>query len=230
LPFAPGERVELKISYAHLVAGRAVVRVQKDEADPQALRFIAEAQSEGFFAWLFRFHVDDRTVARFLPETACSLGIEKHLREGKAQRDQVVRIDPETGVADVADAKVKQRRFQLDPCTLDVLSAFYVTRLRGVPEKGRLELPVFDNGEHYKLGVRFVKRETLDLPEPFGEDTKAIVIEPQLVEGTGLFVKEGKLQIWLTDDARRVPVRMKSKVAVGSVGADLVSYTPGEAP
>jgi hypothetical protein len=52
-------------------------------------------------------------------------------------------------------------------------------------------------------------------------------VEPQLVEGTGLFVKEGRLRIWLTDDDRRIPVRMRSKVAIGSVSADLEAYASG---
>lgn len=231
LPFATGERVELRISYAHLLAGRASLSVESaGSEESERLRFVAEAKSQGFFAWLFRFRVNDRTVADFDPETGCSLGIEKHLREGRAARDQVVRIDPVTGVAEVEDAKVKQRVFALQPCTLDVLSALFVTRLRGVPEQGGLELPVFDNGKHYRLGVRFLGRENLDLPAPFGRGYPTLVIEPQLVEGTGLFVKQGRLRIWLTDDAKRVPVRMKSKVAIGSVGADLERYEAGASP
>lgn len=218
----------MRISYAHLLAGRASLSVAADGG--ARFQFVAEARSQGFFAWLFRFQVKDRTVASFDPGTGCSLGIEKHLREGSAARDQVVRIDPDTGVAEVEDAKVQQKRFELAPCTLDVLSAFFVTRLRGVPETGSLELPVFDNGRHYRLGVRLVGRERLDLPAPFGKRYPTVVIEPQLVEGTGLFVKQGRLRIWLSDDARRVPVRMKSQVAIGSVGADLERYEPGSAP
>lgn len=67
-------------------------------------------------------------------------------------------------------------------------------------------------------------RERLDLPAPFGKKYPTIVIEPQLLEGTGLFVKRGRLKIWLSDDARRLPVRMRAKVAIGSVSADLESY------
>lgn len=220
----------MRISYAHLLAGRASVSVLAAPGGAAHLELVAEARSEGFFAWLFRFRVNDRTVARFDPASGCSLGIEKHLREGRAARDQLVRIDPESGVAEVEDAKVPQKRFELAPCTLDVLSAFYVTRLRGVPEGGSLELPVFDNGKHYRLGVRFVGRERLDLPAPFGKKYPTLVIEPQLVEGTGLFVKQGRLRIWLSDDARRVPVRLRSRVAIGSVSADLEKYDPGRAP
>jgi hypothetical protein len=227
LPFGPGERVAFRITYAHLLAGRAWVSVLPGEAPgPPVLRFVAEAKSQGFFAWLFRFRVDDRTVATWEPRSGCSLAIEKRLREGKAVRDQSVRFDREQGVAEVTDPKIKETRFDVGPCALDVLSAFFVTRVRGVSDGAELALPVFDNGKHYRLGVRFLGRERLDLPMPLGPRVPTVVVEPQLLEGTGLFVKEGRLKIWLTDDARRIPVRMRSKVPVGSVSADLESYTP----
>jgi hypothetical protein len=230
LPFGPGESVTLKITYARLLAGRATVGVDAHEDGGRTLlRFTATARSEGFFAWLFRFRVNDRTTADWDPRSGCSLAIEKHLREGRAERDQRVRFDPESGVAEVEDRKVAQKRFELEPCTLDVLSAFFVTRLRGVPDRGELALPVFDNGKRYRLAVRFLGRERLNLPPPFGKKTPTIVVEPLLLEGTGLFVKEGRLKIWLSDDARRVPVRLRSRVAIGSVSADLESYQAGGA-
>lgn len=231
LPFGAGERIAMKITYAHLLAGRAWLSVDAAEEDDgrPTLDFIAEARSQGFFAWLFRFRVDDRTVSRWDPRGACSLRIEKRLREGRARRDQVVRFDPVTGVAQVDDRKVEQKRFELDPCVLDVLSAFFVTRLRGVPAGGQLELPVFDNGKRYVLGVRYAGRELLDLPSPLGDRTRTVIVEPQLASGSGLFVSEkgARLKIWLTDDARRIPVRLRAKVAIGSVSVDLESYTPG---
>jgi hypothetical protein len=225
LPFGPGEKIVFNISYAHLTGGTATVSVE-GEPDSPVLRFVTQAKSHGFFAWLFHFKVDDYTVARWDPASSCSLGIEKHLREGKAARDQVIVIDPKTGVAEVKDKKIKETRFELEPCILDVLSALYVARIRGVPEKEPLMLPVFDNGKRYVLGVRFIGRDRLDLPPPLGKNVPTVIVEPQLAEGTGLFVKKGRLILWLTDDARRIPVRMKSRVPIGSVGGDLESYTP----
>ena len=37
----------------------------------------------------------------------------------------------------------------------------------------------------------------------------------------GIFLNEGNIQIWLTNDAQRVPVKMKAKVIIGSVVAEL---------
>ncbi|HSD65816.1 MAG TPA: DUF3108 domain-containing protein, partial [Vicinamibacteria bacterium] len=216
-------------TYARLLAGRASLAVEAGGGGT-SFRFVAAARSQGFFAWLFRFRVDDRTVAEWDPGTSCSLGIEKRLREGRAARDQVVRIDPVSGRVAVEDRKVAERVFSLQPCVLDVLSALFVTRARGVSEREPLRLPVFDNGKSYVLEVRFRGRERVDLPEPLGRRVPTVVVEPILAEGTGLFVKKGRLRIWLTDDERRLPVRLRSRVAIGSVSADLESYTPPSAP
>jgi hypothetical protein len=226
--FAPGERVKMRITWAHLLAGHATLAIEPAERDGRPLlRFVAEARSAGFFAWLVRFRVEDRTLALFDRESGCSLGIEKHLREGRARREQVVVFDHASGMAFVRDPKIREERVEVGPCPLDVLSALFVTRLKGVREGQDLALPVFDNGKRYTLGVRFRGRETLDLPEPLGRRRPTVIVEPLLVEGSGLFVKRGRLTIWLTDDQRRLPVRMRAKVAVGSVSADIEEYQPG---
>jgi len=220
----------MKLSYASIVAGRATLVVkQVTRGGRPVIRFEARARSEGFFSDLFNFRVRDRTRATWDPESGCSLEIEKRLREGRAVRDQVVTFDQAEGVAYVDDPKIEQESFQIGPCALDVLSALFVTRLRGVPETGSLRLPLFDNGKDYQLEVRFLGREKLDLPQPFGPDTPTIVLEPMLVDGTGLFVKQGRLKVWLTDDERRVPVRWASKVPIGAVVGQIETYQPGVA-
>ena len=47
-----------------------------------------------------------------------------------------------------------------------------------------------------------------------------ISLEPILKE-EGVFKQKGSLRIWLTDDERKIPVQMKSKVLVGHITAEL---------
>src|SRR6185369_11855112 len=114
LPFAAGERLAFKMTYARLLAGRAEIAVQPGVYEGRPVfRLSLDVRSEGFFAWLFRYKVDDHTVATWDPATGCSFGIEKHLREGRAIRDQVVRFDPVAGIATVEDRKIAQKVFQV---------------------------------------------------------------------------------------------------------------------
>jgi hypothetical protein len=227
LPFAAGERLAFKMTYARLLAGRAEIAVQPGVYEGRPVfRLSLDVRSEGFFAWLFRYKVDDHTVATWDPATGCSYGIEKHLREGRAVRDQVVRFDPVAGTATVEDRKIAQKVFQVGPCALDVFSAFFVARLRGLSHDGQLTVRVFDNGKLYDLPFRPIGYERLDLPPPLGRQVMTQVAEPVVPPGSGLFTQEGRLLVWVTADARRIPVRVRSKVPVGSVSGDLESYTP----
>jgi len=229
--FAAGERLTFRMTYAHLLAGRATIAVSPGRHDGRPVYLLSlDVRSEGFFAWLFRYRVDDHTVATWDPATGCSYGIEKHLREGRAVRDQLVRIDPVTGATIVEDRKIAQKAFQLGPCALDVFSAFFVARQRGLPAGQALTVRVFDNGRLYDLPFKHLGYERLDLPPPLGPRVLTQVAEPVVPPGSGLFTQEGRLLVWVTADSRRIPVRVRSKVPVGSVSGDLESYTPPRAP
>ena len=228
LPFAAGERVTMKVTYARLAAGRAVMSVVSARHDGRdVLQFVQEVKSEGFFAWLFRYRVDNRLVATWDPATGCSHGLEKRLRQGRFARDQRVMIDPAAGRAEIVDGGRPAVAFDVGRCVLDVLSAFYVARARGLPRTGTLAVPVYDNGKVYDLAFEVIGRETLDLPAPLGRRVPTVVVRPKVPPGAGLFAQEGELTLWVTDDARRIPVRARTKVAVGSVSADLESYRAG---
>jgi len=72
--------------------------------------------------------------------------------------------------------------------------------------------------------VKVLRRE--EIVTPVGR-FKTIVVHP-LLKSEGIFARTGDMFIWLTDDERRIPVQMKSKVIVGSITATLTggSYWP----
>jgi hypothetical protein len=50
------------------------------------------------------------------------------------------------------------------------------------------------------------------------------VVEPLVREG-GLFKSEGRVVVWLTDDERKMPVRVNTKVIIGSIDSELREYS-----
>jgi hypothetical protein len=112
------------------------------------------------------------------------------------------------------------------PGTQDVLSAFYYVRTQPLAPGDSLEVPNHSDGKNYPLMVRVLRRETITVPA--GTFT-CLVVEP-LLKTAGLFKQEGRLTIWLTDDARKMPVLMKGKVTVGSIVAELESFRMGRPP
>jgi hypothetical protein len=72
----------------------------------------------------------------------------------------------------------------------------------------------------YDLDVRYLGKETIEVP---AGKFDCIVIEPLVKEG-GLFKSEGSIIIYMTNDEAKMPVRVKTKVIIGSINADLTSY------
>jgi hypothetical protein len=74
------------------------------------------------------------------------------------------------------------------------------------------------------LEVKVLRREKVKVP---AGEFDCLVVEPVL-QASGIFKHEGRLTVWLTDDQFKIPVLMKSKVAVGSIASKLKNYTLGK--
>jgi hypothetical protein len=82
--------------------------------------------------------------------------------------------------------------------------------------------------KNYPLEIRVLRRETVTVDAGRYD---CLVVEP-LMRTSGLFRQKGRLTVWLTDDERRIPVLMKSKVIIGSISAELIDVRyaePGDA-
>lgn len=99
----------------------------------------------------------------------------------------------------------------------DPLSGFNEIRYRPLAVGRSEHLTVFDNKKLWNVEVQVLTKERVNIP--LGQfDT--IVIKP-ILRSEGLFYQKGDFYIWLTDDEKRIPVLVKSKVKIGSFTAQL---------
>jgi hypothetical protein len=77
---------------------------------------------------------------------------------------------------------------------------------------------VFDNKKVWDIEVQVLRKERVQVP---AGQFQTIVIKP-LMKSDGIFYRKGDIFIWLTDDEKRIPVMLKTKVKVGSITARLV--------
>jgi hypothetical protein len=93
-------------------------------------------------------------------------------------------------------------------------------------------------GESYKLARHFlpeinpivvnvIERETVTLPD--GSKVPALVLNPVVGKESGLFSKRADARIWITDDARRIPVQIRSAQPWGTITLRLDKMTAGTA-
>ncbi len=212
----PGERLEFSVGWGPVRAGTAVMEIQGIRRFEGRLAYhvVSTAVSNAVLDRIYP--VRDRLVSLMDVNDLTTLYFEKHLREGRYRADQSVRFDHERGVAVYQDGD----EVELESAAYDVLAAFYRVRTMPLETGAEFFLHSFDNKKSYSIRVRVTGRERVTVPAGTFD---CLVIEPTLKSGA-LFKHEGRLNVWITDDERRMPVLMRSRLTLGSVSVELTEF------
>ena len=224
LPFQPGEKLTFQLKWTIIPAGESTLEVLPMETidGVKAYHFLLTAESNAFVDVFYK--VRDRIDAFVSADVTHSILYKKKQREGKSHRDIVVTFDWHNKKAQYTNFKEKLPPIDILPGSFDPFSAFYFIRLVDFKGKSTIERPITDGKECIIGRLSVIKRETIHLK--IGTyDT--YLIEPELKHIGGVFEKskDAKIQLWVTADKRKIPVKIKSKVVVGSFVGELVSAT-----
>lgn len=217
--FGPGEVAVFSINYGVINAGEGTLYVlpMLDYDGSSCFHFRTRARSNRFFTAIFR--VRDQADSFMDAEHLHSRYFNKHLREGGYRRDVEIHFDQDEGMAYFPDG----RSHEIPPGTQDVLSAFFRVRMMELQVGMEFDLPTHGDKVLYPLKVKVLRREELH-SKVLGA-VECIVVQPFLADD-GLFKHEGDLLLWLTDDVRHIPVKLRANIPVGAIEARLKSYTP----
>jgi hypothetical protein len=216
--FKEGEKLTFDIKYGFVTAGIAVMQVQKIKriSGRNAFYITFEVNSVPSFDWIYK--VRDRYETYLDVEGLFPWRFEQHIREGSFSRDFSAFFDHRKGIA-----KTSKGQFDVPLYVNDILSAFYIARTFNYSEMkvdDIIPMKNFYKDKVYDLNVKYLGKERITVDAGTFD---CIVVEPLVQEG-GLFKSEGSIVIWLTDDDLKIPVKVKTKVVVGSIDAELTKY------
>ena len=97
---------------------------------------------------------------------------------------------------------------------LDDAGFFYFVRMTPLEVGKRYSYHRYFKKEKNPVTIEVLKRERLELPD--GTKVPCLVLHP-IIDTKGLFSKRSETRIWLTDDARRLPVQVRTKFPFGTI-------------
>jgi hypothetical protein len=217
-PFFVGEALAFEVRWMGLLAGHASMTVSgqttRDGHDVYHIRTLAETSplfsrfyavrdmGESFidarelYPWYF--HVDQR--------------------EGSRVTQRTVTFDQRRGVAVHTKNQGTAQTVEVPLGVQDSLSSFYVLRTLPLRVGQSIHLKTFSNGRTYDVEVQILRREKVDA---YWGPVDALVVRP-LMRFEDVLRQKGEVLIWLTDDALRIPIRLKTAIKIGSIEATLV--------
>lgn len=217
--FGFGERLEYDVGYKFISAGTAVFQVDKNTkrvqgrpcykvsfsvASHESLEFIYKVRDtyttwldvDGIFPWQFTQKLREKNFSK----------------DFKAVFDQVGH-----------KAKTSEGTFEIPAFVHDIVSAFYYIRtqdLENARQGDVIKLQNFHDRETHELLVKVLGRQQITVDAGTFD---CVVIEPVIARGSP-FGFEGRLVLWMTDDDRKIPVKVSTHIPIGTIDAELKHY------
>ena len=220
--FTVPEKLVFDLTWTGIKAGTATLEVVNEEGNT---KIISTARSAD---WLSVFYtVDDRTEsvlkgAQVPFVIGLPLNYRIKVREGRHRRDKEVIFDHAKREATyINHLENGKKMYEINENSLDPLSSFYHIRTLKFEVGKSLYVNMFDSEKLWDVEVQVLRKEKIKTE--LGE-FNTVVIRP-LMKSEGIFNKKGDLYIWLTDDLKRIPVKMQTRVIVGSITATLAGGT-----
>jgi len=219
LGFGPGEKMVFNITYGIITAGEATLEIAglTEYQGHTCYNIQSKTMSNRFFSSVYK--VRDKIVSYIDTEQLCSRYFYKRLREGDYKKTVEISFDHDAGLARYSNGQ----EYETTPGVQDVLSAFYYVRSLDLKPGQEYAVPAHSSRKTYDLKVLVHRREHVKVP---AGEWDCLVVEP-IIEGEGLFKHEGRLTLYLTDDERKVPVLIQTKVPVGTIDVELKEYQAG---
>jgi hypothetical protein len=97
---------------------------------------------------------------------------------------------------------------------LDDAAFFYFVRVTPLEVGRKYTYNRYFRKDKNPVTIEVVKREKMELPD--GHEVPCLVLHP-VIDTKGMFSKRSDTRLWLTDDARRLPVQIRSKFPFGTI-------------
>lgn len=214
--YRTGEKLTFDIRYGLIVAGIGTMSVDKefDYKNREVQRVFFEAKSTPSFSWIYK--VQNQYISYLDKYGIYPWKYIQKTREGSYKRDIEVEFDQVRGLA-----FEKSKQYSIPPYTHDIISAFFYFRnldLKSAKAGDVIKLSNYSKGKVFPLDVIIRGWQRITVP---AGTFNCVVLEP-LVKAGGLFKNEGTLMVWLTNDEYKIPVKVETKVLIGSINVELV--------
>jgi len=193
-------------------AGIATLRMEQAGREN---RIVATANAAGTVSLLY--HVQDRLESFFDSSTFCSHNASRHIEEGFRRVESNITFDYKRGksVLDHKNIKKKESKHEehdIPGCVADMLSSIYYVASLPLLTGKTYSFPINDGGNTVTVEVHVEAREQVKTP---AGNFNTIRVQPET--SAGVLRDKGKIWVWYSDDAARVPVQMRARMSWGTL-------------
>ncbi len=216
VPFGVGERLRYRVKFGPLEVGEA--RMEVDGIDTIAgyptYHLLFTIRGGTFF-----YKIDDKQESWIDVYELASRRYRQDLHQGNYERLRVWDFDLESLIYVRNDGETGS----IPGGALDEAAFIYFARTVPMQVGETYEWDRYFRWDRNPVILRVLRRETVRVP---AGEFNTIVVRP-IIKTRGIYAEEGEAEVYVTDDERRIPVMLKSRLKVGQLSLELTEFVEG---
>lgn len=214
-----GEKLTYSVEWRLIYAGNAQISLNREnKSGSPEWESKLHLESGGIVSKLYK--LDDNYRVQ-LEDQFCATASQFDAIEGKRHRQTKVTFDRSARKATYLETDllkntvIKKAETEIPPCVSDIIGSIYKLRTLRLDPGQSAQVPVSDGTKSVAARV-----EAKDKEEVITKAGKFNTVRYEAFVFNGvLYKKSGRLEIWMTDDGRKLPVQYRARMAfpVGTI-------------
>jgi hypothetical protein len=206
-PFPYRDKLEYRVEWRLITAGTAQIEISPIGTNWQTK---LDLESAGMVTKLYRVSDNYRALTS---DKFCGINATLDAREGKRHRFSSLSFDNskhklQFEERDLVKNSVTSKVSDIAPCTHEVIGALSALRMMRLEPGKTIVLPISDGKKTVMARIEAQAKETVKLDN---NTYQTIRYEAFLFDNV-LYSRKGRLWIWMTDDASRLPVQIRVRL------------------
>lgn len=219
-----GERLSFEINYGFITAAESFLTISSSPVminGRETYEINFEVNSRPSFDVVYK--VRDNYKSYIDTRGIFPWKFEQHIKEQNFKKDFEVNFMPDSQKVRTKTNFTELRDFTAPAYVQDIFSAFYYARtldFSKYKDGDIITVETFNDDKHFPLSIKVIGRENVDVA---AGEFKTIIVQPMLTEG--FTNKTSDIFVYLSDDERKIPVKVKMKIVIGALVAELTEYS-----
>jgi hypothetical protein len=229
-PFSQGEKVTYAVSYMGVTAGHMSLEVLPfvQVNDRKHYHFRGQIWTTLRFSKIYSVQDSISSMVDFelLRPTVYKLQVEESGQK-KESRFYIDWVDLraffwEKKITEKSGLEEKKHDWLVEPFSQDIFSSLFYLRVFPWDTGVERAFPVADDKQNLIYKGKVLRKEYLKIK---AGEFQTLVLEPK-IELQGKFKPSGEIYIWLSDDHRKLILKIQAKVTMGSLIAEATEVKP----
>lgn len=216
--YGGGETLRYTVSWFGITAGELVMHLSKIAGSQEGFSIDVTARSAGVLAVFYPVEDHFLTIVQGRMRLPCRYEMQQ--KEGRRVNNKLTIYDQEKFRVTHRKNDDPPDEYQLEGTMQNEFSSFFFMRALSFAGDGPVIVPTFADKKRHEVVVTLEGKEEQD--GLLGK-IKTLKVQPHL-KFKGQYEKVGDPLVWFTDDPWRVPTKIKAKIVIGSLTAELVEY------